>query len=70
MTRHVDRDIKLASMVKQWKEHAGRYFTLAEQENDPLGQKFYQSSAMVYANCAAEVIRLIGVNSNHAHTPQ
>ena len=49
---------ELADRVNQWEKHAGKYFVLAERETDPLGQKFYQSTAVTYANCAMEVRRL------------
>jgi hypothetical protein len=41
-------------------KHAGKYFVLAERESDPIGQKFYQSSAMAYANCATGIRSLLG----------
>lgn len=47
--------IKLANTVKLWEKKAGKYFVLAEREVDPLGQKFYQSTAMAYANCANDI---------------
>jgi hypothetical protein len=49
-----------ADMATQWEKRAAKYFRLAEREEDPLGQKFYQSSAMAYANCATDLQRLIG----------
>jgi hypothetical protein len=49
---------ELAAIVNEWEKHAGKYFVLAERERDPLGQKFYQSTAVAYANCAMEVRRL------------
>lgn len=50
---------ELADLVNQWEKHAGKYFVLAERETDPLGQKFYQSTAMAYANCAAQIRPLV-----------
>lgn len=41
-------------IVSIWEQRACKYFLLAERETDPPGQKFYQSSAVAYANCAAE----------------
>ena len=50
---------ELAALVTKWEKHAGKYFVLAEREKDPLGRKFYQSSAIAYANCAGDIRRLL-----------
>lgn len=50
---------ELADMVNQWEKHAGEYFVLAEREQDPIGKKFYQSSAVAYSNCAAGIRQLL-----------
>lgn len=50
----------IGDIVSEWEKHAGKYFDLAEREQDPLGQKFYQSSAMAYANCATAIRHLMG----------
>jgi hypothetical protein len=61
---------ELANIVNQWEKHAGKYFVLAEQETDPLGQKFYRSSAMAYANCATSVRCLLDQARPVLHTTQ
>jgi len=43
---------QLLQLITQWEIHASKYFVLAKREQDPLGKKFYESSAMAYANCA------------------
>ena len=58
----------LGDMVNQWEKHASKYFGLAERELDPLGQKFYQSSAMAYANCATSGRNLLGRARPVLHT--
>lgn len=60
----------LADMAKQWEKHAGKYFVLAEREADPLGQKFYQSSAMAYANCANDIRKALGQAVCVSHSQQ
>lgn len=50
---------ELADAVNQWEKKAGKFFILAEREKDPLGQKFYQSSAVAYANCANDIRQLL-----------
>lgn len=50
---------RLASIVAGWEKEASKYFDLSEQETDPLGQKFYQSSAMAYTNCAEALRRFL-----------
>lgn len=61
---------ELAAMVGQWEKRAGNYFILAEREIDPLGEKFYRSAALVYANCAAGVRRLLdqAIVVSHTHS--
>jgi len=50
---------ELADLVNRWEKHAGKYFVLAEREKDPLGQKFYQSTAVAYANCANDIRQML-----------
>ena len=61
---------ELANIVTRWEKRAGKYFVFAEREADPLGQKFYQSSAMAYANCATEVRSLLDQVRPVLHTTQ
>jgi hypothetical protein len=61
---------ELADMVNGWEKHAGKYFVLAEHEIDPLGQKFYTSSAMAYANCAIALKSLLAQAQPVLHTTQ
>ena len=60
----------LGDVVNQWEKHASKYFALAERESDPLGQKFYQSSAMEYANCATAIRGLLDQAVLALHTTQ
>jgi hypothetical protein len=60
----------LGDIVSEWEKHAGKYFGLAEREQDPLGQKFYQSSAMAYANCATAIRHLMGQAPLASHKTQ
>jgi hypothetical protein len=49
----------LLNLVAQWEAQAGKFFLLAEQERDPVGKKFYQSSAMAHANCATSATNML-----------
>jgi hypothetical protein len=60
----------LADLVNQWEKHAGKFFILAEREKDPLGQKFYQSTAMAYANCANDLRQMLAQTFFASHNPQ
>ena len=60
----------LGDIVSEWEKHAGKYFDLAERERDPLGQKFYQSSAMAYTNCATAIRSLLDQAQPALHTTQ
>jgi len=60
----------LGDIVSEWEKHAGKYFDLAEREPDPLGQKFYQSSAMAYANCATAIRSLLDQTPLALHKTQ
>ena len=61
---------RLTDTINEWEKHAGKYFDLAERESDPLGQKFYQSSAMAYANCAVALKSLLDQTRPVLHTTQ
>jgi len=61
---------EFTNMVRVWEQRAGKYFVLAERELDPLGQKFYQSSAMAYANCAVALKNLLDPSQPVLHTTQ
>ena len=37
---------ELIKLAREFEKQAGKYFTLAAEEKDPLGHKFYESSAM------------------------
>ena len=50
---------KLLNLAASWEQQAGRYFVLAERETDPLGKKFYHSSAVALCNCAAELRKTV-----------
>ena len=50
---------ELKNLAASWEHQAGRYFVLAERETDPLGKKFYHSSAVALCNCATELRKTI-----------
>ena len=62
MAEHVtslESELKIA--LERWRKQAVRYFQLGDKEKDPLGAKFYQSSAMAIANCIFDVEAILGV---------
>ena len=61
---------ELTDIVNGWEKRAGKYFSLAEREADPLGRKFYESSAMAYANCVTGVRGLLDQAQPVLHTTQ
>ncbi len=50
---------QLFELVLNWRCRAARYAFLSELETDALGRKFYSSTAIAYANCAAELENFI-----------
>ncbi len=50
---------ELLNLAVAWEQQAGRYFVLAESELDPLGKKFYHSSAVTLCNYAVDLKKLL-----------
>jgi hypothetical protein len=45
----------LMGMIEHWKKKAFAYLQLAKKEKDPVGRKFYESSALSIAYCIQDV---------------
>lgn len=54
----------LLKLISEWEAQAKNFFLNAKQDSDPFRKKIYQSSAMVYADCAASATNLITKVSN------
>lgn len=52
----------LCQIALSWKAKGHQYFTLAETEEDPLGKKFYESSAMTLLNCIEDLEKATGIH--------
>ena len=52
---------ELKELISTWSKKALKYYRLAEKENDPVGKKFYESSALSTANCVTDLKNLLGI---------
>jgi hypothetical protein len=57
----IEETSSLAQVAMNWKAKADDYFSLAETEADPLGKKFYESSAITLFNCIRDLERVAGI---------
>ena len=62
MTKGKDEEtLRLIQVARDWKAKGARYFALAETEENALGKKFYESSAMTLLNCIRDLEKATGI---------